>query len=296
MTHSQPPIVVGVDGSASGKAALDWAIAEAESRRLPLLLISAWGVDYAADALGPISQAVQQECRAVLRDAEDRVRSATPDVAVTTHEAGGTAAAVLIAESARADTVVVGARGLGPLRGAFVGSTSMQVTAHASCPVVVVRQGSGEAPSMGVVVGVDGSQASAEAVGYAFAHASQRGAGLTAVHAWDIEFTPGVLADATQAEVWARLEAGERALTAESLAGWAEKYPDVEVRTHVVRGHAVKELAAESEDAGLVVIGSRGRGGFRGLLLGSVAQGLIHRAHCPVAVVRPRETDASKRD
>ena len=214
---------------------------------------------------------------------------------VTTEACRGQAAAALVEVSARADTVVVGSRGRGSVGAAVAGSTSLQVAAHASCPVVVVRTLSTATPTLSrVVVGVDGSPVSSEAIGYAFAQASQREVGLTVVHAWDVEFVEGAIAVASTSDLWKRLGDEERALTAESVAGWAEKYPDVDVRTHVVRGHPVDVLVSESEGAELVVVGSRGRGGFSGLLMGSVSHGVLHRAQSPVAVVRPHPADKAR--
>lgn len=285
-TH--PTIVVGVDGSTPSKLALDWAVDEASRRHLRLHLVSASGIDYASDTLGAVVPVIEEECRRVLRDAANHVATIAPTVEVSTEAWRGQAAAALVALSAQADTVVVGSRGRGSVGAALAGSISLQVAAHASCPVVVVRTLSTASPARPrVVVGVDGSRVSSEAIGYAFAQASQREVGLTVVHAWDVEFVEGVIAVASTSDLWERLGEEERALTAESIAGWAEKYPDVDVRTHVVRGHPVDILASESEGAELVVVGSRGRGGFSGLLMGSVSHGVLHRAQSPVAVVRP---------
>jgi nucleotide-binding universal stress UspA family protein len=139
----------------------------------------------------------------------------------------------------------------------------------------------------GVVVGVDGSPGSGDAIGQAFLQAAERALPLTVVHAWQVDLAPaGELALDREN---ARRAVGEaaRAVTAESIAGWGEKYPDVVVRPHVLDAHPVDALIEHSRGAELVVVGSRGRGGFRGLLLGSVSQGVLHHAHCPVMVVRP---------
>ena len=141
-----------------------------------------------------------------------------------------------------------------------------------------------------VVVGVDGSALSMNAIAYAFDAAATRGVGLTAVHAWWLDYVEGASASAIWTVDWQNMAQEENALVAESLAGWQEKYPDVEITRHSTHGHPVDAVVRQSEDACLVVVGSRGRGGFRGLLLGSVSQGVVHRAHCPVAIVRaPRD-------
>jgi nucleotide-binding universal stress UspA family protein len=125
-------------------------------------------------------------------------------------------------------------------------------------------------------------------VGYAYLQAAERGVGLTVVHAWQVDPIEESLGYAASDTWWSEFSNPEQVLTAESLAGWGEKYPDVVVRRRIVRGAAVDTIVAESEDAGLVVVGSRGWGDFRGTLLGSVSQGVIRRVHRPVAVVRPR--------
>jgi nucleotide-binding universal stress UspA family protein len=111
---------------------------------------------------------------------------------------------------------------------------------------------------------------------------------VTAVHAWWLDYVEG--ASASWTVDWKNLAQEENALVAESLAGWQEKYPDVEITRYSVHGDPVEELVRQSENACLLVVGSRGRGGFRGLMLGSVSQGVVHRAQCPVAIIRaPRE-------
>jgi nucleotide-binding universal stress UspA family protein len=126
---------------------------------------------------------------------------------------------------------------------------------------------------------------SANAISYAYEQASSRGVGLTVVHAWWLENVEGAAAAAIWTIDWQQFAEEEQALVAESLAGWADRYPEVAVRRHSVRGLPVEALVRQSEDACLVVVGTRGRGGFKGLLLGSVSQGVMHRSHCPVAVV-----------
>ena len=175
-------------------------------------------------------------------------------------------------------------------RGVLMGSVSVQVAAHARCPVVVVRttppRAAAGAP---VVVGVDGSALSTNAIAYAYEQASSRGVGLTVVHAWWLEHVEGASASATWDVVWQKFAQEEQSLVSQSLAGWEEKYPDVTVRRHSVRGLPVEALVRQSENACLVVLGTRGRGGFVGLVLGSVSQGVMHRAQCSVAIVHGPE-------
>jgi nucleotide-binding universal stress UspA family protein len=281
-------VVVGVDGSPGSDAALEWAVDEASRRRLPLHLVHATNVDYLvaaamlnpADAPPPVDDLVA--------GARDKVLAGTPDLRVTAEASTGAAAHDLVRRSEGAECVVVGAEGKSAVRGAL-GSVSLQVAMHAKCPVVVVRTteaGSAEGP---VVVGVDGSAISYEALGHAFERASLRGVPLTVVYAWWIEFVDGVVVTTPGSPQWRAVEERHRLTLAETMAGWTERYPDVAVTVHIEHSRPIEAITAASEGASLVVVGARGRGGFRGLLLGSVSHGVLHRAHCPVAVVRPRQ-------
>ena len=134
------------------------------------------------------------------------------------------------------------------------------------------------------MVGIDGSPVSEAALAFAFDAAATRGVGLVAVHAW----SPTAIDDALAPSMdWDAVTVEEDAVLAERLAGWGQKYPQVAVRRTVVRDGAVQALVDASREAQLVVVGSRGRGNATGLLLGSVSHGVLHAAHCPVAIVRP---------
>jgi len=202
---------------------------------------------------------------------------------------------VLLAESTRAELVVLGDRGLGGFAGLLIGSVAVALAAHAACPVVVVRGAEPDRTTSRpepVVVGVDGSPAGEAAVAFAFEAAALRGVPLVAVHTWR-----DLLVDATMAPLvdWDAVEADEREVLAERLAGWGEKYPDVEVRRLVTRDRPAHALVQESGRAQLVVVGSRGRGGIAGMLLGSVSQALLHHSACPVVVTRPAPASAEPR-
>jgi nucleotide-binding universal stress UspA family protein len=285
-------VVAGVDGSERGLQAVRWAAAEASRRHLPLRLVAA----HAWPAGGLIGDpGLGVDYRAVLRDvvlghlavATADALQVAPELEVEQAEITGSPVPVLQGESARAEMVVLGDRGLGGFTGLLIGSVAVAVTAHASCPVIVVR---GPGPDRTtpspepVVVGVDGSPTSEAAVAFAFEEASLRRVPVVAVHVWR-----DLLVDPTMAPLldWDALESDEREVLAERLAGWSEKYPDVSVRRLVVQDRPARALVEESGRAQLVVVGSRGRGRFHGMLLGSVSQALLHHAHCPVAVVRP---------
>jgi nucleotide-binding universal stress UspA family protein len=294
--QTQRAVVAGVDGSECGLQAVRWAAAEAVRRQLPVRLVAA----HAWPSGGLVGDpGLGVDYRAVLRDvvlghlatAAADARQVAPELDIEQVEVTGYPVPVLLGESAHAEIVVLGDRGLGGFTGLLIGSVAVEVTAHASCPVIVVRGSepdrTGPRPEP-VVVGVDGSPTSEAATAFAFEAASLRRVPLVAVHVWR-----DVLVDATMAPLldWDVIDSDEREVLAERLAGWTEKYPDVPVRRLVARDRPARALVEESGRAQLVVVGSRGRGGFHGLLLGSVSQALLHNAHCPVAVVRSPRGD-----
>jgi nucleotide-binding universal stress UspA family protein len=199
--------------------------------------------------------------------------AAAPEVPVEFVSADSSAADLLVKESATASLVVLGTRGFGGLMGMLVGSTAVTVAARAHCPMVVVC-GTGEVPARGpVVLGVDDRTGEA-AVEFAFAEAALRGADLVAVHGVDGE---GLADEAA-------------GLLAEWLSGYEQKYAEVRVVGRVEHDSPARALLARAATAQLVVVGTRGRGSFRGLVLGSTSQQLLHHSPCPVAVVRADHT------
>ena len=278
-----PPeaVVVGYDASTGSDLALDWAVAEARRTARPLHLVHASGRHH------PRGFEPSADLDPLTATAVEQVTAKAPELAVTAQTREGSAAAVLVEVSATAGTVVVGARGHGAFASVLVGSVSEQVATHAQCPVVVLRPETTERGSEAgrIVVGLDASERSVAALSYAYTQASSREVGLTVVHSWWQE-PGGFLADDSWDGDWTAVSDQETAMVGELLAGWHEEYPEVEVRRHLVRGHPVGTLVEESRGAEMLVIGSRGRGGFTGLVLGSVSRRLLHAASCPVAVVR----------
>lgn len=291
MTSGQDAIVVGIDGSEDALRAVRWAARTAQARREPLHIVYAFAPLAGVYGAGlPVLQEAYDELlragQTMLDDAVNAAREvAGDDVAITSEMPNEPPARVLLDRARHARMIVLGCSGAGGFRGMLAGSTTVQVSAHAACPAAVVRgRDSDEGP---VVVGVDGSATSERALALAFDEACWRNAPLVAVHSWsDDEFT-GYYGTLPLAVDWDEIEADEQRLLAERLAGWQEKYPDVKVERVVVRDRPRHQLLAWSTQAQLVVVGSRGRGGFTGLLLGSTSQALVHHAQCPVMIARP---------
>ncbi|GAA2713215.1 universal stress protein [Micromonospora olivasterospora] len=283
---SAEEIIVGYDGSADAAVALDWALDEAERSGRPVrlayvfewLTVAGWVGPGVAPGIWPDENARRQVEELVRRAAADAA-ARRPAVPVRGEVYDGPPALVLQERSAEAGLLVLGSRGHGGFAGLLVGSTAVAVTAHAHCPVVVVRaDGAATARSGPVVVGVDGSDASLLALGFAVERAAGYRAPLRVLRAWEPAADGGADPDAATA--------AERAALDEPLARWRDTFPHVEMAAEVVPGRPAAVLVEASGDARLVVVGSRGRGGLRGMLLGSVGQQLIQHARCPVAVVR----------
>lgn len=282
------PVVVGVDGSACSLDAVALAAREAVLRDRPLHVVYAFfwpflGVPLGPSPLGPPEGGLLGDAQRIVQEAVDRARQAEPSVAVTGAAITGAATEVLIDQSKAAALVVVGDRGLGGFSGLLVGSVAVQLAAHASCPVLVARGRPN--PTGDVLVGVDGSPAGEPAIGAAFEEATLRGARLTALHVWSHPRSTGRGDMLPLVYDVAEIEAEEARVLAEALAGWCDKYPDLVVRRELRRAYVRSALIDETTRSQLVVVGSRGRGGFTGLLLGSVSQAVLHHAQCPVMVV-----------
>ncbi|WP_214619974.1 universal stress protein [Actinomadura sp. NEAU-AAG7] len=281
-------VVVGYDGSEGAVRALDWAADEARTRGAPLTVLHTWDVYVGAPIAVPTADLRAMAGR-TLEAGVEHLRGAAPDLKVRAVLARGRAAAELVAAGRTADLIVLGRRGVGGFVGLVLGSVGAQVAAHATCPVVIVRGGADTGPEPGpVVVGVDGSPASRAALAVAFAEADSRGLDLRAVIVWD-RLPGGDLPPLVD-------EAGMRSAAESRLERMViplrEIHPSVKATAEVVAGTPREVLMDEADGAGLLVVGSRGLGGFRGLLLGSVSHALVHHAPCTVVVVHASESGA----
>lgn len=286
------PVVVGYDSSGPADQALTYAAHQAARRGVDLRIVTAFGIvvsDLGMGMAAPLDAelvaSVQRSAAAQADAGAERVRAEYPDLHVTTVVDAGPAAAVILEQTSDASLVVIGSHGGGGFLGMMLGGTSREVATHCTAPTVVVRDANPSGRQ--VVVGVDGSPDSIGALAFAFDVASRQGLDLLAVHTWDVPpigAITGVPAPEPP-ELIREIANNEARAALEELSGFGERYPDVTVDHKIVRGSPVKTLVAESAEAALLVVGSRGRGGFLGLVLGSVSHGVLHHAPCNVAVV-----------
>lgn len=294
----QDIIVCAVDGSDASKTAAKWAANTAVKRGIPLRLVSSYSMPqflYAEGMVPPqeLYEDLEAETLEKIEEAKKVAVDFVPGVDVSHQIEEGSPIDMLLDLSEQCTMIVMGSRGLGGLSGMVMGSVSAAVVSHASCPVVVVREDNHvtEETKYGpVVVGVDGSGVSQKAIENAFKEADARGAELIAVHTWmDMQVQASLAGLSAAQQQWQVVEEEQNALLGQRLAGWHERYPDVKVTKVVTRDRPVRALADASEGAQLLVVGSHGRGGFKGMLLGSTSRALLQAAPCPMMVVRPDE-------
>ncbi|MFD1717251.1 universal stress protein [Georgenia deserti] len=289
-------VVVGVDGSEASHGAVDWAVAEAQRSGWRLHIVCAYALpSFTAASLdggyaAMDDTAIHQGAQTVVDEAVARTENS--GVEVTSALETGDPAGVLVDLSREACLVVVGTRGGGGFTDRLLGTVSSALPAHAHCPTVVVPLGSNRpfSPVRRVVVGVDGSESARIALRRAVDEAILWDAELSAVAAVPIATGAGAMAWLPAAvdreDVLADVREGLR-VAVETAVGDRE----ITVRQHALDGNAAALMAEFSTAVELVVVGSRGRGGFAGLLLGSTSQAVLHHAVCPVMVVPARSAD-----
>jgi nucleotide-binding universal stress UspA family protein len=294
MADNAGRIVVGFEGSAAARTAVEWAAVEACDRAMPLTVVHA--VQPSPAITSPFTWATVAARVAAAGDVvtEEGVRLArkfAPWDSVTGATVQGSPSPALLAAATDAALLVIGAHSHGTVVSDLVGSTAFAVTAHARCPVVVVRGAAGLRPGPGrpVVCGVDGSPGAHAALRHAADVASVTGARLLVVSAWRSVVDESWYAagehglDRIDLDRSARTHAEKVAAEAAELV--RDVHPDVAVSCRASAGSASELLREAAGAAGLLVVGTRGRGGFAGLVLGSVGHALLHVSPCPVAVV-----------
>jgi nucleotide-binding universal stress UspA family protein len=249
------PVVVGIDGSPAADVAVKWGAREAATRRSPLHLL------YVVTAGSSPSHAGDIVYKAVAQ-----ARGSEPGIAIDTGIESGSPSAALVKASGGAAAVVIGSRGLGVLIGSLVGSTGLDLAANARCPVVVVRPGLGAMAGVRVVVGYDGSPASDTALDFGLDYARRHDLAILVV-----------AAQPTDTEL--------HRLTEHELRDAVHGRGGQDAELIQITGHPAEHILRLSGDSNLIVLGARGRGGFAGMLIGSVSQTVLHDADCPVAII-----------
>ncbi len=269
-------IVVAFDGSPHSRTAVEWAARECGARRVELTVCHVWDGPH-AEREAAITGQERRLAGHTLLDGVQLAERLLPGRSVRSILSRGTPGPELVSLSRAAEILVVGRRGFGGITGLLLGSVSSHVVAHAPCPVLAVRQRpdpellteSGE-----IVVGVDGSACSLEALTFAIGHARAHRLSVHAIHAGvDAPFLRG-----EEIERW----------VAEAMSRLPRSHSGVIVKTSTVDDPPIAALLSQSDRARLLAVGSRGLGRVRGRLLGSVSQELLHWARCPVAVVKHR--------
>ncbi|MBO1414073.1 universal stress protein [Streptomyces sp. FH025] len=279
------PVIVGVDSSGRSLRALVWASHEAALRGAPLRVVHVlptWEHDIPFHPPG-MWRTVRDRGADIVAEAAAMAKENYPDLDVSPELIIGRPPKVFVDASAHASAIVLGARGEGGLGNVLLGSVSLQVAGHAAAPVVVV--GYVNSGHDRVLVGTDGSETSSAALAYAFEEASLRRAALHVLQTWGMPMPTEPSAEEPDPE---QMAARYRRELDEQLAGLRARHPDVKVQEELLRSWPSLELIRASERSDLVVVGSRGKGGFHGLALGSVSHALLQYAMCPVAVVSPR--------
>ncbi|NYI65903.1 universal stress protein [Spelaeicoccus albus] len=304
-------VLVGIDGSDTGQCALEWAIREAKSLGWPMRLVGAYSVPNVATTGIDVSyvpmddESIRDGVRAVVDDALAKARSEGLEAEGLVEV--GDAAGVLVEESKQSGLAVVGSRGKGGFAGRFLGTVSSALPAHSECPTVIVpicwaegRQPAAETAEGDdedmdftgrIVTGIDALGKTNPALWAAAESAVRKNKPLSIVGVMSLmvvgpEWLPaGIDMERYQEEAKASLGACVDALN--------EKYPSLDVEWELFEGSPAEMLIRASHTADQLVVGSRGRGGFAGLLLGSTSQAVLHHAKCPVMVVRVNKKDRS---
>lgn len=276
-------VVVGIDTSTSSMTALDWATDYAKATRSPIHLVHGFSHDRPdlVFNMGAEPEKLYASGERVLTRGFNRIQLRDKLIHVTTSHADGYPAAALVRASSHASLVVVGSHGDSMLHVSSLGETAHQVAAHAACPVAVIRKESETAYGR-ITVGVDRSEHSRKALGWAFEQAERTATDLHVLHAWQPRDAkdPGLgSAD------WQTYTAQCRAQIEESVADQQRRHPAVKVLTEIADGNPTRALINESHESDLIVIGARGAGGFEGLVLGRVAVDVLTHATCPVLVM-----------
>ncbi|MFC8246218.1 universal stress protein [Streptomyces chartreusis] len=290
------PIVVGFDGSAESRAAVDWAAREAQRRGLPLRLVTAWIWRPVDVPSAQESEAQKQWAQQLLNEARQDLKAKHPDLPVGVEPVSELAPRALLDSAEGAEALVLGSRGHGAIAGFLLGSVGQHVLARARVPVVLVRAHKPDAvedvqaadeDGGEVVVGIqDRDEPAEELLEFAFPLAAARGATLRVVHAWSrppvFAYNPAAV---RMGDEDGGMEARVEKELLDALAPWRERYPQVEVVHRIDLAAAAEVVLQAARKAALVVVGRKTHRSALGMRIGPVTHGVIHHAAAPVAVV-----------
>ncbi|MBR8742817.1 universal stress protein [Nocardiopsis sp. MG754419] len=297
-----PSVVVGVDDTPAAHAALVWATEIAARRGEQLRIVHGLGMPM---VMGTFSHSKTERYKAgdqvreagqrLLRESAEYARGAHPDLDVATVLAPEDAPAVLLNEAERHDVIVVGSRSLGAIRAIILGSVGTRTASHAPCPVIVVPEAGDDRHHGRIVVGVDGSDSSRRALRFALRHALLTGSSVVVVNSWEVPLPQD--AESLAADAQSLHEEVFDRQSEEIVAGVLaevidEETEDLDLSAVRMQVDPVEALLSAGKDADLIVVGSRGRGGVRGLIMGSTSQGVLHHARIPVAVLPPHADES----
>lgn len=290
-------IVVGTDLSGRAGAAVDWAASRAASRKVPLLIVMALPEVpipkrsrlFDAMVTGDYRGFLEESAREKLNELADGVREAHPELEVETRIEEGMGSYVLAQASKKARLVVVGARGAhAPVKVRALGGTADAVVAHAHGPVAVITDHGSPTPDGPIVVGVDDSPESDAALTWAADEAQHRGVRLRAIHAWDV--TPWMMGPMGVTAMQSLPPVSQLKKRIEHIVEpIISAHHGLDAVVEVVEARPSAALAEASTGASELVVGSRGLGGFTGLLLGSTSKEVLRDAECPVIITRAAE-------
>lgn len=298
MSEQGRPVVVGADGGGTDSSAVQWAARLAQRLRRELVVVHASEPEaLAARAAGAgapdvtaLLEAEEERADLIRSETEELGATAGVEVRLDVHRSSPVKA--LLEHEDTACAIVVGTGRKGALEEFVLGTTSIGVAAHATCPVVVINpEVDVDTLDRGVVgVAVDGSGDSRAAARVALDYAAATGSAVLALTTWYLEVVDGYVVTEPDSPEWRQLEAERAAMLEEALAGPRKAHPDVPVELSVRRGPVLSTLLQACPGVDLMVMGSRGLGSFRGRLLGSISQRMMRSAPVPVMVVtRPRE-------
>lgn len=294
MSENTGDIVVGVDGSDGAVNAAHWAAAVAATFRSSLHIVHAMpSIGYnLTDSVAAIRAAVMSYQRdwaeIIVREALDAVRSRQPDLDVTTESMDSPVDEVLIQLGRNARMIVVGSSQVTPAGVLSLGSTTLAIATHASCPVVAWRGVHTMPTDQPVVVGLDNTHSSAVALDAAFVFADRFNAKLAAVRSSPKSGLVTAVSNPLLID-WDALEAAEWAQLTDIVDRYNRRHPEVSATCFLepTKPEAALLHQIEVDHAQLVVVGSRGRSALASAVLGSTALKLLHHSTVPVMVCRP---------